>query len=126
MVHPAAMGEGELPPMTLCTGRPQPYVEALAKILDIRLPLICESGAVIYTLADNHARYAKGVTAEKVAGLRAVRCFVEDEILPKYPGTLLQFGKEVQISVYSRRGRRFCRRLASGWGNLRRGAAGRN
>lgn len=101
LVHPAATGQGELPPMTLCTGRPQPYVEALCKILDIRLPVICESGAVLYTLKDNRSWYGPGVTADKVTGLRAVRCFIEDQILPQYPGTLLQFGKEAQISVYS-------------------------
>ena len=100
MVHPAATGQGELPPMTLCTGRPQPYVEALCKILDIRLPVICESGAVFYTLKDNRACYGPGVTADKVTGLRAIRCFVEEHILPCHPGTLLQFGKEAQISVY--------------------------
>ncbi len=99
-VHPAATGQGELPPMTLCTGRPQPYVEALCKILDIRLPVICESGAVLYTLKDNRACYGPGVTADKITGLRAIRCFVEEQILPRHLGTLLQFGKEAQISVY--------------------------
>jgi HAD superfamily hydrolase (TIGR01484 family) len=97
-----AAGVSPLPPLTLCTGRPQPYVEVLLKLLDIRLPAICESGAVIYTLSDNHARYAPAVTHEKVAGLRALRCFIEDEVLPRHAGTLLQFGKEAQLSIFSK------------------------
>lgn len=97
-----AGGGSHLPPLTLCTGRPQPYVEALLKLLDIRLPAVCESGAVLYTLSDNYARYAPSVTAAKVAGLRALRCFIEDHVLPSHPGTLLQFGKEAQLSIFSK------------------------
>ena len=100
-VRQANAGEGALAPLTLCTGRPQPYVEALMKILDVRAPAICENGAVIYTLKDNWARYAPGITEEKLLGLRAVRAFVETDILPNQPTALLQFGKEAQMSIYS-------------------------
>jgi HAD superfamily hydrolase (TIGR01484 family) len=90
-----------LPPVTLCTGRPQPYVEVLAKLLDIRLPIICENGAVLYTLDGNWSRYAAGVTEEKVAGLRAIRAFIERDLLPNHPKARYQFGKEAMLSVYS-------------------------
>jgi len=99
----ASAGRGSLAPMTLCTGRPQPYVEALMKVLDIRAPAICESGAVLYSIEDNRSRYGAGVTEEKLLGLRAVRAFIETDILPAEPGVLLQFGKEAHISVYSSR-----------------------
>ncbi len=97
----ASAGRGDLPPFTLCTGRPQPYVEALTKILDITAPAICENGAVFYTLPDNRSSYGPGVTQEKIEGLRAVRTFIEHEILPGQPEILYQFGKEAQLSVYS-------------------------
>ena len=100
LVQQASTGQGPLPPLTLCTGRPQPYVEALMKLMNIRLPAICEAGAIIYDLSSNHARYTDGVTPAKLAGLRAVRCFVEEQILPRFPGTLIQFGKEAQLSIY--------------------------
>ncbi len=99
----AADGAGSIPPITLCTGRPQPYVEALMKIFDIRLPVICEGGAVVYSLHDNHAQYGLGVTEEKILGLRAIRAFLETDILPHYPDLLLQFGKEANLSVFSPR-----------------------
>jgi len=89
------------PRITLCTGRPQPYVEVLMKLLDIQAPAICESGAVLYTLHDNRAAYGPGVTPEKLAGLRAVRAFIEKDIIPHYPGVLFQFGKEAHMSVFS-------------------------
>jgi HAD superfamily hydrolase (TIGR01484 family) len=99
----ASSGRGGRPPITLCTGRPQPYVEVLMKLLDVRAPAICESGAVLYTLHDNHAKYGPGVTKAKILGLRAVRAFLETEIVPNYPDVLIQFGKEAHLSVYSER-----------------------
>lgn len=100
-VRDASEGRGTLAPMTLCTGRPQPYVEALMKVMDIRYPAICENGAVLYDLSTNEASYAPGVTSAKVTGLRAIRCYIEDEILPKCPKAVMQFGKEAQLSVFS-------------------------
>jgi hydroxymethylpyrimidine pyrophosphatase-like HAD family hydrolase len=98
----ASAGESVLAPLTLCTGRPQPYAEVLMKILDIRAPVICENGAVLYSLDDNWARVGPGVTHEKIHGLRAVRNFIETELLPGHPEAVLQFGKEAQLSVFSK------------------------
>lgn len=103
LAREAADGAGALPPITLCTGRPQPYCEVLMKQLDIRLPVICENGAVLYTLHDNYARYAPGVTEEKVEGLRDITSFLEREVLPHEPEAVLQFGKMAQLSVFSKR-----------------------
>ncbi len=90
-----------VPLMTLCTGRPQPYVEALVKLLDLRLPVICENGAVVYTLHDNRSRFGPGVTPGMVAGIRELRAGIEEDLLPRHPGCILQFGKEAQISIFS-------------------------
>ncbi|HOZ46224.1 MAG TPA: HAD hydrolase family protein [Candidatus Hydrogenedentes bacterium] len=98
-----ADGRGPQLPLTLCSGRPQPYLEVLAKALDIRATMICENGAVLYSLHDNWSRYGPGVTPEKILGVQAVRGFLETEILPSAPEVLLQFGKHAQVSVYSPR-----------------------
>jgi HAD superfamily hydrolase (TIGR01484 family) len=102
MSRAASEGETSLAPLTLCTGRPQPYVEVLMKILDIRAPVVCENGAVLYSLHDNWARVGPGVTPEKVQGLRALRNFIETELLPDHPEAVMQFGKEAQVSVFSK------------------------
>jgi len=99
----ASAGLGRVAPLTLCTGRPQPYAEALMKLLDVRAPAICENGAVLYSLHNNTARYGPGVTPEKIRGLRQVRAFIEAEILPAYPEAVMQFGKEAQLSVFSQK-----------------------
>lgn len=101
LVQDANAGRTALAPMTLCTGRPQPYVEVLMKLLDIRAPAICENGAVLYSLHNNHARFGPAITEEKLLSLRALRAFIETDLLPKYDDVVLQFGKEAQLSVFS-------------------------
>lgn len=86
---------------TLCTGRPQPYVEALMKLLDVRIPAICESGAVLYALRDNRSIFGPGVTEEKLGELREIRAFLFGDLLRRFPEAVYQFGKEAQLSVYS-------------------------
>jgi HAD superfamily hydrolase (TIGR01484 family) len=86
---------------TLCTGRPQPYVEVLMKLLDIRIPAICESGAVLYSLRDNRSVYGPGVTEEKLDELFEIRHFITSDLLKRYPLAVHQFGKEAQISLFS-------------------------
>lgn len=97
----ANAGHGDMAPVTLCTGRPQPYAEVLAKILGIHAPIICENGAVLYRLDDNRSTYGPGVTEDKILGIRAIREYIETVLLPAYPGLILQFGKEAQISVFT-------------------------
>lgn len=97
----ASEGRGPVAPITLCTGRPQPYAEVLMKILDVRAPAICENGAVLYTLGDNVSRFGPGVTPEKIQGIRAVRAFIDEKILPAFPDAVYQFGKESHLSIYS-------------------------
>ncbi len=98
--HDAAAGRGTVAPMTLCTGRPQPYAEALLKVLGIMAPSICENGAVLYSLKDNRSVYGPGVTEENLRSLRRVRAFIETEIMPDEPDLVYQFGKEANMSVY--------------------------
>jgi HAD superfamily hydrolase (TIGR01484 family) len=88
-------------PLTLCTGRPQPYVEVLMKLLDVRLPAICEGGAVLYALADNRSAYGPGVTPERLEELYEIRHFISSDLLPRYRDVVYQFGKEAQISLYA-------------------------
>jgi HAD superfamily hydrolase (TIGR01484 family) len=100
LIRAANAGESQLPPLTLCTGRPQPYVEALMKVLDIRVPAICESGAILYSLSDNRARYGPKVTPSKVEGLRDLRRWIEHALLRNRTDVVIQAGKEAQISLY--------------------------
>lgn len=41
---------------SLCTGRPQPYAEAIAQVLGLNTPMICEHGAIEFDPATDQAR----------------------------------------------------------------------
>ncbi len=103
IANEANEGRGPIAPITLCTGRPQPYAEVLMKILGVRAPAVCENGAVLYSLHDNRSVYGPGVTEAKVRGLRAVRAYIESELMPAYPELVYQFGKEANMSIYCER-----------------------
>ncbi len=88
-------------PLTLCTGRPQPYVELLMKLLDVRLPAICENGALYYSLSDNRSVFAPGVSAEGVEKIGAIDRFVRNELSTVIPESVIQEGKRAQVSVFT-------------------------
>lgn len=39
----------------LCTGRPQPYAEAMSQVLDLKTPFVCENGAMVFDPATDRA-----------------------------------------------------------------------
>src|SRR5690625_6841963 len=45
----ASRSNPEIPPLTICTGRPHPYAEAVAQWLDVRLPFVFESRSEEHT-----------------------------------------------------------------------------
>ena len=69
---------------TLCTGRPQPYAEAFAALLDVRLPLVCENGGLIYDRTTDTTTAL--VSADTATGL---------DSLKRDLGTLPGFGSEL-------------------------------
>ena len=103
--------EEHIPMVTLCTGRPLPYAEAVAQWLDIRSPFVFESAA-LYNPAAN--RVETEVDADEDAGeadlhegseilipVREMKQWLRKEILPHYPGTALEFTKMIDAGVVS-------------------------
>ena len=87
-----------IPPLTLCTGRPQPYAEAVAQWLNIRLPIIFESSG-LYNLKDNQIvlppEFSDGVK-KQVAKLKL---WIRKEIIPQFPGMELEYSKQMDAGV---------------------------
>jgi hydroxymethylpyrimidine pyrophosphatase-like HAD family hydrolase len=67
----AATGIG----FTLCTGRPQPYAEAIAQILVVDLPLVCEGGAMVYEPRGD--KYRPMASAESLRSLNALQAAIQ-------------------------------------------------
>jgi len=88
------------PRIGLCTGRPQPYVEALMKTLGITLPAVCENGAILYDLRENRADFGPGVTPARMRALGKLKAMLLDQLPGEFPDIVYQVGKEAQLSLY--------------------------
>ena len=86
------------PVLTLCSGRPQPYAEALARLLAIRVPIICEMGVWLYDPRDNRFSIDPAISPDHLAMVRFAQAYIEREIVPL--GVVIQPGKTASISLW--------------------------
>jgi hypothetical protein len=85
------------PQITLCTGRPAPYVEAMMQAIDGRLPAIFENGAGLYL--PNSYQFLSHPHLGDGAAMQAVR-FRLEETLVRSGQAFLQPGKEYSLSIF--------------------------
>ncbi|REL37666.1 HAD family phosphatase [Rhodohalobacter sp. SW132] len=90
--------DSEIPPLTICTGRPFPYAEAVGQWLDIRYPFVFES-AGLYHWEGNRIQTALDETGESLDPIYAVKAWLTDEILPEYPNAILEFTKMMDAGI---------------------------
>lgn len=88
-----------IPPLSLCTGRPQPYAEAVAQWLGIRHTIIFESGGGFYHPVDNKLTWSPHFTEEIEQKSREIRLWFTKEVLPQYPGMMLEFTKHTDVGM---------------------------
>jgi hypothetical protein len=91
---------GEKPPIVLCTGRPQPYAEAIIQSLDAffpNFPSIVENGCFLYDPVED-AVIANPAIEGREKELRQVRIFLEENIVAKRLAKI-EPGKELCISL---------------------------
>jgi len=86
------------PQITLCTGRPAPYAEALLQAIDGRLPAVFENGAGLYV--PNGYRFLSHPELGNGKQMRAVRSRLE-ETLVQGQIAFLQPGKEYSLSIFA-------------------------
>lgn len=96
-----AEADDRLPRLGLCTGRSYGYAEAVAQVLDVRGPVLFESGGGRFDLIGGRIGWSEGMTDDVEAQLDAVRTFFRREVLPMAaPGTVsLDYGKRAQAGV---------------------------
>ena len=87
------------PPLTLCSGRPAQFVDAVGQAIGLFVPAICENGAVLY---DPQSGEHERLFAEADRSvLRAVRAYIEEVYAA--PGWVkVAQGKEICVSVIPR------------------------
>lgn len=95
----AAERDGDRPVLVPCTGRPQPYCEAVCRLLGTAaLPAICENGVWSYDFARHRWTMAPTITADDLRAVREVEEWVTRELGPK--GCFLQLGKAASATVF--------------------------
>lgn len=95
---PGAGGNGG-PPITLCSGRPQPFAEAMCRVIGNRtLPLVCENGVWLYDPATNGYEMDPAITEEQLEGVAEASRWVRRDLGPR--GVTIQPGKAASISLY--------------------------
>jgi hydroxymethylpyrimidine pyrophosphatase-like HAD family hydrolase len=90
----ASVHDPTVPALTIVTGRPHPYVDAVMQALDVRLPASFENGA---GLATRHP-YRAWLLPEAGAGLESLRRMIE--IVEARDDVFLQMGKVASLSVF--------------------------
>ncbi len=89
-----------IPPMSICTGRPYPYAEAVAQWLDIRLPFVFES-AGLYIRNENRIHSALKNTAGELDPINAMRDWMRERIVPEFPSANIEFTKRMDAGIVS-------------------------
>lgn len=87
-----------LPPLTLCTGRPQPFVEAFAQMLAVTLPCVCENGALVFDPKADQTYRHPAIGREQLDVLADLRHRLETDIMTRIPHRR-EPGKEICISL---------------------------
>lgn len=94
-----ALDRHDRPVVTLCTGRPQPFAECLARVVhNPLLPVVCENGAWLHDPVDNAWLLDPAVTAGDRAAVAALEGWVAAELGPE--GVSFQPGKAASVSLY--------------------------
>ncbi|WP_340102658.1 HAD family hydrolase [Rhodohalobacter sp. 8-1] len=90
--------DSTIPPITICTGRPFPYAEAVGQWLNIRHPFVFES-AGLYHWDGNRIETALDDHEETLAPIKEARNWIIHDILPNYPNAILEFTKMMDAGI---------------------------
>lgn len=96
-----AIEKGEGPLITLCSGRPQPFVEAVCRVIgNDGCPAVAEMGVWLYDPRPRATAFDRdpGITAEHMGWVREATGWIEGELVPR--GVVIQPGKSASISLW--------------------------
>lgn len=94
-----ALDRADRPVIVPCTGRPQPYAEAVCRLLGCSaLPAICENGVWLYDFAGHRWQMHPAISRDDIACVQALERWITDNLGPA--GCYLQLGKSAAITVF--------------------------
>jgi hydroxymethylpyrimidine pyrophosphatase-like HAD family hydrolase len=89
-----SVDDPSIPALTLVTGRPHSYVDALMQALAIRLPVSFENGAGLATLHPYRAWLAPAI-GDRLASVRHL-----EHLIDAHEGLFVQPGKSASLSIF--------------------------
>jgi hydroxymethylpyrimidine pyrophosphatase-like HAD family hydrolase len=95
----ASANDPSIPGLTICTGRPLPYAEAVAQWLCVEHPFAFESGAGLYHTQQNKLTWAPELTLERLRWIDELKEWSANVIMPKFPGSVAEFTKRSDIGL---------------------------
>lgn len=98
-LHAERPADPSIPPLSICTGRPLSYAEAVAQWLAVTTPILFESGSGMYDPVANRVTWAPGIDARTEAALERLRRRIHGELVGRFPGTVAEFGKQKDVGV---------------------------
>ncbi|CAG0966152.1 hypothetical protein PHYC_00995 [Phycisphaerales bacterium] len=94
-----AIRDADRPVLTLCSGRPQPFVECLCRLLgNTTVPCIAEMGVWVFDPRTQGFHLDPAIRPEHIEHIREATRWVERELLPL--GVAIQPGKTASISLW--------------------------
>lgn len=88
-----------IPPLSICTGRPMPYAEAMAQILGIEIPFVFESGGGMYDVKSNKITWTPSLTEEVTEQVKEIKKWSQENLISKFPGSIPEFAKYTDIGI---------------------------
>lgn len=87
----------DVPPLSLCSGRAYPYVEAMAQLLNLRVPVLFEAGAGMFDPQTASVRWHPGLTSDVQESIGQIRAFMETVV--RDTGMSIDFAKRSQAAL---------------------------
>ncbi len=90
---------GDVPMVTVCTGRPAGFAEAISRLIsNTALPLVCENGVWMYDPVRNVWEMDPAIRPEHLQMVREAVAWAEHTLVPM--GVSIQPGKVASMSLY--------------------------
>ncbi|QOI99695.1 MAG: HAD family phosphatase [Phycisphaeraceae bacterium] len=94
-----AAEHGDRPLVTLCSGRPQPFAEALCRVIhNHSLPVVCENGVWLFDPASGAYLRDPAITPEHLDAVAGAEAWIESQFGPT--GVVIQPGKVASVSIW--------------------------
>lgn len=91
------------PVVTVCSGRPAPFVEAMCRLINnSRYPAIAENGVWLWDPASNHFHIDPAILPHHFDAVRSLQQWAQRELVPR--GVTIQPGKAASVSLHPAEG----------------------